>query len=119
MPVPYDDGTTGEQNFGPVHQGDGVDLDIMLKDKLKANAEVFDDYSEMIWELEGVETKVTKTLSGGGIFKISDHLARVRLTSTDTANLLGAYTHQLRLITSSGSQKVATDGIGTFVKQVF
>ncbi len=100
-------------------QGDDAYLDIVVKDRETKQPREVSNFANALWELEGVETQIVKSLQGGGLVALNSTTFRVWLDKTDTADLRGLYSHQLRLVDGQGDQQVVLSGTGRFDAQVF
>ena len=114
----FADGTQAADDF-VMTQGDDAYIDIVVKDETTKQPVSVVGFANALWELEAVETQISKSLQGGGIVRMTDSTFRVWLDATDTADLRGLYSHQLRLVDAQGDQRVVLSGTGRFDAQVF
>lgn len=117
MALTFADGTVATQDVELV-AGDAVFLDVTVQDESDKSLEDLSIYTDAVWVLEQVEGEIRKTVSGGQIIKTGS-LLRVPIAGTETSNLHGLYTHQLRLISSQNEPSTILSGTALVKPQVF
>ncbi len=116
--ITFGDSTNPIDDF-IMFQGDDAYLEITIKDKATKADKDISSYADAVWELEGIEFRIEKSITGGQIQRVTTSTLRIPLNDTDTEALRGLYTHQLRLIDSNGAKTIVLNGKGRFDAEVF
>lgn len=113
----FADGSAAQQDFSAI-AGDDVDLLVAILDKDDKSPRDVSAFPDAVWELEGVEFAIVKQITTGGITRDSNTELRIALNDTETEDLRGVYTHQLRLVNANGDLETVMLGQATFGAQV-